>query len=95
MKNTLGTFSIKKGIALSVIAASFATNVMAFDVRTSGFINVIVGQNDLDNNSISSEYRGYDDDFDFQNESLAAIQFSTNIQMIWVLLFKSLHKKMK
>ncbi len=72
----LGAIMRKSLLSLAVIAALGATSMLASDVRVSGFINVIGGANDADG---AREYRGYDGEFDFQNESLAGIQISGSI----------------
>jgi hypothetical protein len=68
-------------IAIGVLASTAAT---ASEVRTSGFINIVGGVNDKngDNDPINEDkdpINGYDNQYDFQQDSLAAIQFSTNI----------------
>ncbi len=66
---------LKKILISSALSALIASNLAAGDVRIGGFINVVGGMNDLD----SGSYLGYDDQYDFTNESLAAIQFSGDI----------------
>ncbi len=82
---------MKKGLLSLSVVTELSTSVFAAgmdDIRISGFVNVVAGVNDVNDddyevgvnsNKQSKSYRGYDDTYDFQNESLAAIQFSANI----------------
>lgn len=82
MKKSLLSLAVVTALSTSAFAAGMD------DIRISGFVNVVAGVNDVDDgeydaatnsNKQSKSYRGYDDTYDFQNESLAAIQFSANI----------------
>lgn len=75
---------MKKSLLSLVAIAAISSSAYAVDVKMSGFINVVGGINDVDpskfiSGTTSTNYMGYDDKYDFQNESLAALQFSTNI----------------
>jgi len=72
---------MKKSLLSFAVIAALASVASASDVRISGFVNVVGGMNNLDPNDIttSNSYRGYDNKYDFQNESLAAVQISGTI----------------
>jgi hypothetical protein len=62
-------------IAIGVLASTAAT---AGEVKTSGFMNIVGGINDMKSGE-KDIINGYTNQYDFQKDSLAAIQFSTNI----------------
>jgi hypothetical protein len=72
---------MKKSLLSLAVISALSSTLFAGDVRVSGFMNVVGGMNDLDPDdpSTSNEYRGYDNQYDFLNESLAAVQFSATI----------------
>jgi len=82
---------MKKSLLSLVAIAALSTSAFAAgmdDIRISGFVNVVAGMNDVNDgeyqvgvnaNKQSNSYRGYNDTYDFQNESLAAIQISSSI----------------
>ncbi|MEA3370689.1 MAG: hypothetical protein U9Q40_05060 [Campylobacterota bacterium] len=67
---------MKKSLLSLAVVAALSSTAFASDVRVSGFMNVVGGQTDQDD---GASYRGYDNKYDFQNESLAAIQISGSI----------------
>jgi len=67
---------MRKSLLSLAVVAALASTAFAGDVRVSGFMNIVGGQSDVDN---GASPLGYDDKYDFQNDSLAAIQFSASI----------------
>jgi len=68
----------KSLLSLAVIAALSSTALFAGDVRVSGFLNVVGGINDMDDDQ-RDLINGYDNQYDFQQDSLAAVQFNGSI----------------
>ena len=73
-----------KVLSLATIIALGSSSLLAGDVRVSGFMNIIGGVNDIEPNDAvtgktSESYIGYDNQYDFTNQSLAAIQFNSTI----------------
>ncbi len=69
---------MKKLIILSTCAAMLAVSASALEVRTSGFINVVGGINDLPSEE-KDLINGYDNKYDFLEDSLAAVQFNAKV----------------
>jgi len=69
---------MKKSLLSLAVIGALASTLSATDIRTSGFINVVGGVNDMPDGQ-KDMINGYDDQYDFQTDSLAAIQFSANI----------------
>ncbi len=68
----------KSLLSLAVVTALASTSLLAGDVRVSGFVNVVGGMNDMDDGQ-RDNINGYDDQYDFQQNSLAALQFNGSI----------------
>ncbi len=70
---------MKKSLLSLAVITALSSSLIASDVRVSGFMNVVGGANDIESDNISSEYKGYGDRYSFMPDSVAAIQFGTNI----------------
>lgn len=69
---------MKKTLLSFVAMSALATTQLSADVRVSGFMNVVAGVNNLDDGK-KDIINGYDNKYDFQNDSLAAVQFNGSI----------------
>jgi len=68
-----------KRTLLSLVAIGVLSSTLsAVDIRTSGFLNVVGGINDMEDGQ-RDLINGYDNKYDFQQDSLAAIQFNASI----------------
>jgi len=71
---------MKKSLLSLAVITALSSSLLASDVRVGGFVNVVGGINDVKTTDTQQDLiRGYDDKYDFTNESLAAVQFNGSI----------------